>query len=156
MDISSIEIILICGLLLSMGATIFLYLQNSKLLKSFRNLTKGVSGKNLEELLREHLEHIEMNDKKINQLDKKLKNFTHSARNHFQKIGFKRFNPFHETGGDQSFCLVLLDKDYNGVIISSLHQREVTRVYAKLVKNGETKHKLSDEEKLVLNQTLRS
>ena len=63
-----------------------------------------------------------------------------------QKIGVIRFNPFKETGGDQSFAIALLDADNNGLIISSLFTREGTRVYTKPIESGESKYLLSKEE----------
>lgn len=67
---------------------------------------------------------------------------------HIQKIGLLRFNPFNDTGGDQSFILALLDVHESGVVISSLHTRSGTRWYAKNVKHGKgVEHVLSDDEK---------
>ena len=63
-------------------------------------------------------------------------------------MGLVRYNPFAETGGDQSFCLSLLDGNNNGLVISSLHSRENTRIYAKPVKKGKAaNYDLSTEEK---------
>jgi hypothetical protein len=64
-----------------------------------------------------------------------------------QKVGFVRFNPFSDTGGDQSFCLSVLDDEDSGIVLSSLHSRGQTRVYAKAVKKGKGKDfELSKEE----------
>lgn len=66
---------------------------------------------------------------------------------HIQKIGLLRFNPFNDTGGDQSFILSLLDSHDTGVVISSLHTRTGTRWYAKAVKEGVgQEYELSSEE----------
>ena len=46
-----------------------------------------------------------------------------------QKVGFRRYNPFAETGGDQSFTLSLLDRENTGVVITSLYLREGQRIY---------------------------
>ncbi len=73
-----------------------------------------------------------------------------------QKMGFIRFNPFQDTGGDNSFILVLLDQSNTGVILSSLYMREGVRVYAKSVEEGKPKHVLSEEEKKVLEHTIRN
>ena len=54
-----------------------------------------------------------------------------------QKVTLTRFNPFEDLGGNQSFILCLLDKSNSGVIITSLHNRDLTRLYAKSVKNGQ-------------------
>lgn len=70
---------------------------------------------------------------------------------HIQKVGLLRFNPFKDTGGDQSFILALVDAHNTGVIISSLHTRTGTRWYAKHVISGKgAEHELSKEEEEAL------
>lgn len=70
---------------------------------------------------------------------------------HIQKVGLLRFNPFKDTGGDQSFILALVDAQNTGVIISSLHTRTGTRWYAKHVINGKgAEYELSKEEEEAL------
>ncbi len=71
-----------------------------------------------------------------------------------QRVGFLRFNPFENTGSDQSFALALLDREGNGVIVSSLYTRDGARTYAKAVEHGSSKHPLSEEEQKVLEQAL--
>jgi hypothetical protein len=70
------------------------------------------------------------NQKSFEQLLKKIQL---NSRQHFQKMGFVRFNLFDNAGGDQSFCLCLLTEDNDGIVITSLHGRESTRLYAKAV-----------------------
>lgn len=71
------------------------------------------------------------------------------------KIGLTRYNPFDDLGGDQSFILCLLDNQNSGAIITSLHSRHHTRVYAKPIKNGQTSGvTFSPEEKQTLTSTL--
>ena len=73
------------------------------------------------------------------------------------KVGLTRFNPFEDLGGDQSFILCLLDQHNSGVIITSVHNRELTRVYAKPIKNGEGENfTLSKDEKLAILKTIKS
>jgi len=72
------------------------------------------------------------------------------------KINILRFNPFEDVGGDQSFILTLLDENNNGAILTSLHNRDITRVYAKPIKNGEGNNiTLSKEEKLAIVKTIK-
>jgi len=69
-----------------------------------------------------------------------------------QRVFMKRFNPFEETGGNQSFSMALLDANNDGVVLSSLHARSGTRIYAKPVKSGkQTEHELSMEEQEVIS-----
>lgn len=74
---------------------------------------------------------------------------------HVQKVSLKRFNPFGDTGGNQSFSVVFLDANNNGVVFSSLHGRSGTRIYAKPVKSGKPHdYELSEEETEVINLAL--
>jgi hypothetical protein len=75
-----------------------------------------------------------------------LNELAKNNRNNFQKIGFVRFNPFGDAGGNMSFALALLNDHNDGVVISSLHGREGTRMYAKSVKSNMSESKLTEEE----------
>ncbi len=77
------------------------------------------------------------------------------SKYNFQKIGLVKFNPFNESGGEHSFSLALLDGNKNGIIITSLHTRERTRLYLKDVAQGKTKIELSKEEQNALKLSLK-
>lgn len=78
----------------------------------------------------------------------KLANLESDLPNNLKKVGLVRFNPFRQLGGNQSFSLALLDEESNGVVLSALHSKDSTRVYAKPVVDGkEANYTLSDEEK---------
>lgn len=80
-------------------------------------------------------------------LIKQLEQLSIQGNLHLQKAKILRYNPFTDTGGDQSFILTLLDAAGNGVVVSSLHSRGQTRWYAKNVKDGKgVEHELSKEE----------
>jgi hypothetical protein len=70
----------------------------------------------------------------------------HRTLTSLQHIGLVRFNPFEDTGSDQSFAIALLDGERDGIVISSLHGRANTRVFAKPVQGGSSPHALSAEE----------
>ena len=63
-----------------------------------------------------------------------------------QRVALIRFNPFEETGGNQSFALALMDAAGNGLVISSLHARAGTRIYGKALVGGRAETALSAEE----------
>lgn len=72
------------------------------------------------------------------------------------KFSLIRYNPFSDTGGEQSFVLSLLNPSGSGILITSLHSRDKTRLYAKEVKNGKAETELSAEEKQALDKSLNS
>lgn len=73
-----------------------------------------------------------------------------------QRVGIVRFNPFADTGGQQSFAVALLDALGSGFVISSLHSRQATRIYLKRVTEGRSDTQLGDEEAEAIKQALAS
>lgn len=72
------------------------------------------------------------------------------SKSNIRHLGLVKFNPFNETGGEHSFSLALLDGNKNGIIITSLHTRERTRLYLKEVIKAKVKIELSKEEQSAL------
>ncbi len=108
-----------------------------KLFKKFDRLTQGVT----EDLSKEGFAEVRS----------RLAVLEEDGKNHIQKVGLARFNPFRELGGDHSFSLAVLDGRDSGIIITSLHTRDRTRVYMKDVKKGKSISELSSDEKRALN-----
>lgn len=71
-----------------------------------------------------------------------------------QRVGIVRFNPFEDTGGQQSFAVALLDARGTGFVISSLHSRQATRIYMKQITSGKSDTTLGDEEAQAIRQAL--
>ena len=74
---------------------------------------------------------------------------TGSAISH---VGLVRFDAFEDTGGGQSFALALIDDDGDGVILTSLHSRQTTRVFVKDIRGGVADAPLSGEEERALRE----
>ncbi|MCA9381909.1 DUF4446 family protein [Candidatus Dojkabacteria bacterium] len=107
--------------------------------------------KSLNDSFKKYLVKLNENTKQIEDFNKRLDGFEKASEDYLQVINFKRFNPFQETGGDQSFLLALMDDTKSGVLITSLHSREGTRIYAKELKKGKSATNLSKEEQDFLN-----
>lgn len=151
----NIQTIYIFGLMLSVFWSAVLTVILIKQIRIFTALGKDISKKNLKQLLKDIHQQQQNTDKQLTQLGNQLNALAQEAESHFQKIGFLRFNPYADTGGDQSFCLCLLDAHNTGFVITSLHSREQTRVYAKPITKGQsTEDTFFDEEKIVLKQAL--
>ena len=119
----------------------------------YNSLLKNTKGTNLQEVLENVLHDTQIVKKTIAQLSNRCDTIEKEQIAHIQKIGLIRFNPFEDTGGDQSFILALVDGNNTGVVISSLYSRSGTRWYAKKIAEGKAVgHELSDEEKRALAQ----
>ena len=118
-----------------------------KIYNTFLKLTKGVSQKDLLSILNDLIKKNAGQEKSISDLRGQVEYLKSEGLKHIQKIGIVRYNPFSGTGGNQSFVLSLLDGQGNGFVITSLHSREATRVFAKPVKNSkEAGYEFSKEE----------
>lgn len=118
-----------------------------------RKLTRGQEGQNLTQILEKLARGNQLNQSSLEQLSAEIAKIKTANRQNFQKYALVRFNPFEDTGGDQSFVAAILDGQNNGLVISSLHSRDATRVYAKQVEGGQpTTHKFSREEQEVVEK----
>lgn len=122
----------------------------AKIVTSLQKLTKGLDNGNLINVLNKILKKEKTNRDDIASLNKGLDRLVSEVEGHTQKVGLVKFNPFKELGGEHSFSLALLNGKNTGIIITSLHTRERTRVYIKEVKNGKIAYDLSTEEKQAL------
>jgi hypothetical protein len=109
-------------------------------------LTRGGAGGDLDAILDVHLDRVDAVVRELEQLGARSTALEAAGRRAIQRIGLVRFNPFEDTGGNQSFALALTDAAGTGFIVSSLHSRTGTRVYAKSVVDGRSDGALSDEE----------
>ena len=122
-------------------------------LSHYNRLTKGVSEKSLKAVLEKLLRESDVAKKDIDYLKVYCDRIEKEGLLHIQKVGLIRFNPFKDTGGDQSFVLSLIDGNDNGVLISGLYSRSGTRWYAKRVAGGKgIEHELTEEEKRALKE----
>ncbi|MFZ1627269.1 MAG: DUF4446 family protein [Candidatus Moraniibacteriota bacterium] len=142
-------------LLLSALAT-WMILLHRKLRRQEEKLAVFFSGKDaksLESLLIEEKELIASVDGDVQELFD-ISNTLHQLGNRsLHKCAVRRFNPFGESGGNQSFAVALLDGKGCGVVISSIHTRDTTRVFAKPVKHGEADgFPFTEEEKSTIRE----
>jgi len=118
-----------------------------------RVLPQGESG-GIDEILDRQLKSVESLSERVDALNKLHHELEHLSQRTIQKVAVIRYNPFSDTGGDQSFAIALLDSLGNGVVVSSLHSRTDTRVFAKPVQSGRSKFQLSDEEQDAIRKAL--
>jgi hypothetical protein len=136
---------------LFLGLILLVWLR--KVAKHYNSLTRGIEQKTLMNAL-QGIQHTIAEHERVQGLTKnELQKLKESGQLHVQHIVLKRFNPFGDTGGDQSFILAILDGNKDGVVITSLHSRENTRFYVKSVEGGAgIDHPLSDEEQKIISR----
>ncbi len=142
------------GVVVLAAASIVLLRRTRALDRRLAGLTRGSDERSLEAILEAHLTRVHQVVRDLEEVEARTAALERDLKRTFSRIGLVRFNPFEDTGGNQSFALALLDEHGDGFIASSLHTRNLTRVYAKGVKGGRPDSAVSDEEAEALRVAL--
>jgi hypothetical protein len=147
-----VVLVLLLLVLALAGLAGWLIVRVRQLEQRYQTLTAGADGGSLEAVLEDHVRRVRQAAGRVRELDEVVSRLESVSRGHIQRVGFLRFNPFRDVGGDQSFVIVLADEEGNGVAISSLHSRDVTRVYAKSLTAWGSAYQLTAEEQQAIRQ----
>lgn len=132
--------------LVLLAAVLSLSARLGRATRAYREIARDVEGASLHDLLAGNARAVERASERMSDIEAMHGLLDERTRRSLQHIGMVRFNPFDDTGSDQSFAIALLDDRRDGVVISSLHGRANTRLFAKPVSDGSSTHNLSDEE----------
>lgn len=126
----------------------FLTYRQQKMYKRVGEIFDTSKNGDIYKILEKYLKETKEVENYAKKVEIEMAKISRKMQKSIQKIGFVRYNPFgkNDTGGNQSFSIALLDKDDSGFVITSMHAREGTRVYAKPVSEGKSTNTLSDEE----------
>ena len=120
-----------------------------------RRVFGGKRAGDLEEVLRAVAKELRELDASRDEVEKYLETVEKRLRRSVQHVGIVRFNPFEDAGGDQSFAIAVLDESKNGIVISSLYGRGMSRIYAKPLEKAASRYQLSEEEKRAIAEALK-
>jgi len=152
--ISVVTLLLIFAFIMNIS----LYRRLNRRMKRFEassiTLQTFLSGHQLDTLLQECVQKLVHQEQLYNEISTRLTRNENKLRDGVDRAELLRFKAFENVGSDLSFALALLNQDGNGVILSSIHSREESRVYAKPVKAGISTYSLTGEEKEVINRAM--
>jgi hypothetical protein len=141
---------LVVLVLILLVAVLLLGVRLGRATRAYREVVRDTDsergGRSLHDLLAGNALAVERASERMSEMEAMHGLIDARTQRSLQHIGMVRFNPFDDTGSDQSFAIALLDDRRDGVVISSLHGRANTRVFAKPVADGTSPHNLSDEE----------
>ena len=155
LGLSSVAMAIIIGniviTVITLTLSILFFFRQRSIERKLELFFQGKDAKTLETILTEQLRETKSLDGDIQSLFDAVEQLRKLGQKSLHKHAVLRFNPFKEVGSNQSFSVALLDGNDSGVLISSLHTREGTRVYAKPVERGQDNgFPFTEEEKKVI------
>ena len=125
-----------------------------KLRRRVDALTRGKDAESMEDQMLDFFERIECLEDAEKKMHRDIREIKDNLKITYQKTALVKYDAFREMSGALSYSLALLDKQNNGVLITSMYSREGCYTYAKEIVNGESKINLSDEETECLKQAV--
>lgn len=151
-----ILLLLLLAAVAGLGAWVLILQQRvSHTRQNYQALLAGAEGGDLEAVLEAQLAELRRIKAQVETLTGRVDRLEKALPGALQRVGVVRFNPFADTGSDQSFAIALLDREGNGVVLSGLYARGGIRVYAKPVSSGHSEYTLSAEEEQAIAQAMR-
>lgn len=142
-----IVVLLLAGFVfLVAGWVAFIEWRYQNLARSFRVWMTGHGGADLEAILLDYVARMDRIEHGTKAMEPRVGWIEAKQPYLVQHIGVVRFNPFQDKGGDQSFVVAILDDHTDGVVLSGLHSRLDSRIYAKPVVGGQSNYTLTAEE----------
>jgi hypothetical protein len=125
----------------------------SKLRRRYNQMMNGGRQESVEQLLigmQNNLNQLtaqnQLQQSELDQINKQMR----KMKSH---VGVQRYNAFSNDGGsDLSFSIAILDQEKDGVVLTGIHGREQTFIYAKPLEKGQSTYNLTPEEKNIIDR----
>ena len=131
-----------------------LYRRFKQVKNRYKLLMRSSTGVDLEEILMNYAMAVKDTEDLAQDIKKEQIEIKERLAECLHNPELYRFNAFDNMGSDLSFSMSLVNRQGDGVVITSLYGRDETRLYAKPLQNGTSDYILSDEEKAVVEKSL--
>lgn len=123
--------------------------------KKYKRLIKGLSDKNIEDLMISYSDEMYKVKKDIeDNIKKRIINIEEKMPACIRNVGMVNYNAFDNVGNNMSFSIAALNDKKDGIVLTGIYTRENSYVYTKEIVNGISNKELSTEEKDALNKAL--
>jgi Protein of unknown function (DUF4446) len=82
--------------------------------------------------------------------EERLAELERVSRREVHRVGFVRYNSFHDADSDLSFTLALLNNEGDGVVLTSIYAQDETRTYGQAVRKFVPHQGASQEEQAAI------
>lgn len=111
-----------------------------------KKLMAGKGAKDLEGVMTNLIKDLENLQKSKNKMESDINTMNSRIKKSIQGLSTVRFNPFKDSGGNQSFAIAMINEEGDGVVLSSLYSRERMSVFAKPIQKNVPQYDLTAEE----------
>lgn len=125
-----------------------------KLTRNYKDFMRGKDAESLEDTMLSRFAEIDELKRATRDNRRKIDDINENLMLTYQKVGIVKYDAFNEMGGKLSFALALLDKNNNGFVINSMHNRESCYTYIKEIIDGKSYIALGTEEKQAVDKAV--
>lgn len=147
MDTNTIILYALCAIVLVL--VVMLIQMHLRLQKFFR----GKDAKTLEDTLRSISTDVNKSLEAQSRIREHIGVINTKLSETVRKVETVRYNPFADSGSNQSFSTAFLNDKGDGVVLSSLYSRERVSIYAKPIVGGKSEYELTEEEESVIGKS---
>lgn len=143
-------------ILIMLGLIINLYVELSTIKTRYKRMMEGSEGESIEQMLAAHTSAVKEISDGQRQVERKLESLDELVKSSLARVAVVHFDAFEKTGQGLSWCMAMLDRNNNGVIMSSICGQESERSYVKPIEDGRVadNYKLTREEEQALRQAM--
>ena len=153
-----ISFVLVAVILIMLGMILNLYSELSTIKTRYKRMMSGAEGTSIEQMLAAHTTEVNEAVTEYKKLRDRIDNLDDLLRSSLTRVAVIHFDAFEKTGQGLSWCVALLDRNNNGIVLSSICGQEAERSYVKPIEGGlvSSKYKLTKEEEQALRQAMRN
>ncbi|MDQ0061534.1 DUF4446 family protein [Paenibacillus harenae] len=118
-----------------------------RLRKQYTDVMGNTGITNFEDVIVQMKEGLNEQAQTIQRLQTQLSAVEQALSQQKGRVGALRYNAFAEKGSDLSFSIAIVNENNDGAVLSGIHSRENTYVYAKPIEKGESAYPLTPEER---------
>ncbi len=150
---------ILLGILIALLVIVLVYIlllryQVNRLSRNYMMFMRGANGQTLENKLGTEVRRLREMTEKISETVAEQKNLSRVQNSALQNVGFVQYQAFPDSSQRESFSLTVLDGNRSGITLTALSGRNESRLYAKLVRDGQYTVRASAEEEESLRQAL--
>ena len=154
---TTVGVLLVVAILIAVGAVVvavIALLGQRRVRASYRAFSQG-SREDVLTLLQRHVEEVQGLRRDVAALREHGYGLRDMVAGCLSRVHTVRYDAFDDMGGHLSFSSALLDEHGDGMVITAINGRTDTRIYAKPIRAGSSRHNLSEEEDRAIRHALR-